>query len=234
MDSKLLSIMKSSFTESALLLFREKIANEIPESRLCVLTQTIWENKLAITAEAFFEPIASGLWKNRGKLVASAEACGYTGFLFILLEGEHYAAPLELNAIRGVKMILPQQNGTSVDLALRVLDSNKSCAIVDVVTNRLRLVSDHIHLTSGRDVFWMEQNTDMNGMWNPSALDSLNRDLRQQGSLTDFVYEAYSWEFDIEEGLWVRKSHTFHAEKFELTTFRGRLARVSLGVSIVG
>ena len=226
--------MKSSFTESALSLFRARIIGEVPELRFCILTQTIWDNKLVIAAEAYLEPIASGLWENRGKLVASAEACGYTGFLFILLQGEHYSAPLELNAIKGVNMILPQQNGTSVDLARRILDSDKSCAIVDVNTNRLRLASDQIHLTSGRDVFWMEQNTDMDKMWNPSVLEDLNRDLRQQGSLSDFTYEAYSWEFDLDENIWRRRTRKFHAQKFELTTYRGRLARVSWGVSVVG
>ncbi|MBD1864203.1 MULTISPECIES: hypothetical protein [Trichocoleus] len=115
------------------------------------------------------------------------------------------------------------------DIAKRILDSGVSCGVVDFKTNILLCASQEVIKTSGRKAFSI-QGKDLNDLWDKQILADLNRDLQQQGKLTDACYTAKSWA--NKEGTWQTEEHRFRAQTIEVVKFLGRWCRLTYGIEI--
>lgn len=225
----------NDLSKIAVKVFRDKACTAVREIVFCSIRWGQWDDiEQALCIEAPVEFVAAYIWSHQDSLKLIARDCGFAGVLLIMLNERLYGPPIELaiNKKGAFPMIVVNRQTSDGELAQQIYDSDVSCAVVDVETGFLRLSSSYIHSTSGRDEWWWEQNgCQLNSMWNPEKLEEVNTRLKQSGQWVDATYEAYSWEF--QNGIWQRVPHTFHAQKLELTLFRGRVSRVSWGVEIV-
>jgi len=123
-------------------------------------------------------------------------------------------------------------NRTQTDIeVLRLFDGPESCGGVDHETGKLVWASLEIWTTAGKSFAEMIGSNINDELWTPLELHDLNQQLQQEGKLIDHPYWAYNWQ--QENGLWIRKRHRFMAREMFFGHIAGRLTRFSLGVEIV-
>lgn len=224
LESIAIAAFISSCEESGANLSNCEIYREIDDDATAILVVNTCERKEA-----------NDLWRNRKILAGAAVRLNLAQKTLIKYQGKLFRPPFDVHVEYGVQIVqspILSESETDGDLAKRILDCGVSAALVDFLTNRLIASSKQIVSSSGRDWFFMvTEGQDMNAMWAPSALYDLNRDLRQEGRLTDYVYSAYTWV--QEGGIWIRAERQFKADLFEVVPFYSRACRLSMGVEII-
>lgn len=190
----------------------------------------LYRGETALCFSCFHRETVQHLWEKRRELSDKVLMLGLAQWVILCLDGEIYCPPWRVTADSSKKMIqVANLTLSDGDIAKRILDSGLSCGVVDFKTNILLCASQEIIKTSGRDAFAI-QGKDLNDLWDKQILADLNRDLQQQGKLTDARYTAKSWVH--KEGIWQTEEHGFRAHTIEVVKFLGRWCRLTYGVQI--
>jgi hypothetical protein len=147
----------------------------------------------------------------------------------------------------GGKPWLPnQQFQEGGDLALetlmtRLLDVGKSGGIVDHQSNQLIWATAQIKDTAGRGLpDMMLHSRDMSALWEPEEEERREQNLRERGTLSDYLYWAYGWE--QQHGIWtpsgsteqwIRVKRQFRAGSMYMAELDGRWCRVTESVEVI-